>query len=132
MGAVQVRDDEYAEIELRVLVAFYDAWPNRLDVRPSEVYRPAGRYTTPNDAAPVMRQLLAGRVEGQMGDIGLVDGKLTPAMRARLDVADAHGAPWIVRARAVIAEGCDPVEGHASEVRDRLREEGAHGATPPT
>ena len=73
MGAVRVRDDEHAEIELRILVALYDAWPNRLDVRPSEVYRPAGRYTTPNDVASVMRQLLAGRVEGQMGNIGLVE-----------------------------------------------------------
>ena len=108
MGAMQIRDDEHAEIELRVLVALYDAWPNRLDVRPSEVYRPAGRYTTPNDAAPVMRQLLAGRVDGQMVDIGLVDGKLTPAMRTRLDGDDAHGAPWIAGARAAIAEGCDP------------------------
>ena len=122
MGAVQVRDDEHAEIELRILVALYDAWPNRLDIRPSEVYRPAGRYTTPNDAPPVMRQLLAGRVDGHMGDIGLVEGKLTPRMRARLDAADARGAPWIARARAVLAEGCRPVEGHASEVRDHLRE----------
>lgn len=121
MGAVRVRDDEHAEIELRILVALYDAWPNRLDVRPAEVYRPGGRYTTPNDAPPVMRQLLTERVDGHMGDIGLVDGKLTPSLRARLDEADATGASWIKKARAVIAEGCEPVTGHASEVRDRLR-----------
>lgn len=121
MGAVRVRDDEHAEIELRILVALYDAWPNRLDVRPAEVYRPAGRYTTPNDAAPVMKQLLVGRVDGYLDDIGLVDGKLTPAMRARLDDTDPRGKPWIASARAVIAEGCDPVEGHASEVRQGLR-----------
>ena len=121
MDAVRVRDDEHAEIELRILVALYDAWPNRLDVRPGEVYRPAGRYTTPNDAPPVMRQLLDGRVDGHLGDIGLVNGKLTAAMRARLDDTDGRGAPWIERARAVIAEGCDPVTGHASEVRQGLR-----------
>ncbi|RYC29292.1 hypothetical protein D3273_24590 [Lichenibacterium minor] len=121
MSAVQIRDDEHAEIELRILVALYDAWPNRLDVRPGEVYRPGGRYTTPNDAPPVMRQLLAGRVDGHLGDIGLVNGKLTATMRARLDDTDARGAPWIARARAVIIEGCEPVTGHASEVREGLR-----------
>ena len=121
MGAVRVRDDEHAEIELRILVALYDAWPNRLDVRPAEVYRPGGRYTTPNDAAPVMRQLLTERVDGHMGDIGLVDGRLTPATRARLDDTDPRGKPWIASARAVIVEGGNPVEGHASEVRDWLR-----------
>ena len=47
MGAVQVRDDEHAEIELRILVALYDAWPNELGVRPSEVYRPAGPVHDP-------------------------------------------------------------------------------------
>ena len=121
MSAVQIRDDEHAEIELRILIALYDAWPNRLDVRSGGVYRPGGRYTTPNDAPPVMRQLLVGRVDGHLGDIGLVDGKLTAAMRARLDDTDARGAKWIERARAAIAEGSEPVTGHASEVRDQIR-----------
>ncbi len=121
MDQLRIRDDEFAEIELRILVALYDAWPNKLDVRPGEVYRPAGRYTTPRDAPPVMKDLLAGRVVGHLGAIGLLGGKLVPAMRARLDEADALGTPWITRARAVIAEGGEPVIGHASKVRDLLR-----------
>lgn len=43
MDAVRVRDDEHAEIELRIVIAIFDAWPNVVNVRSAEVYRPAGR-----------------------------------------------------------------------------------------
>lgn len=121
MDAVQVRDDEHAEIELRILVALYDAWPDQRSIRPAEAYRPGARYTSLDDARPVIKRLLAGRVDGSLAAIGLVDGKLTAAMRARLEGADARGTPWIERARAVIAEGCNPVIGHARQVRDQIR-----------
>lgn len=121
MDAVRVRSDEHAEIELRILVALYDVWPEKLDVRPAEVYRPAARYTSLDDARPVMTRLLAERIEGHLGAIGLVGGKLTSATRARLDDTDARGASWIERARALIAESCNPVTGAASELRDRLQ-----------
>ncbi len=121
MYAMRVRDDEHAEIELRILVALYEAWPDQRDIRPAEVYRPGARYTNLDDARPVIRRLLAGRVDGHLGATGLVDGKLTPAMRARLDDADARGTPWIERTRAVIAEASSPVTGHAREVRDQIR-----------
>ena len=119
--AVRIRNDEFAEMELRILVALYDAGADARNVRHGEVYRPAGRYTGPDDAPAVMKDLLAGRVTGRLGPAGLLGARLEPATRASLDEADARGVPWIARARSVIAEACRPVAGHAAAVRDALR-----------
>ena len=120
MDAARRRGDELAEIALRILVRLYDAWPDPLTVIPNAVYRPAGRYTGPNDALPIMRELLGRHVTGSLAGIGLVDAKLDPAMLARLDEIDERGVPRIAEARAVIAEACSPQLGHAAEVRDGL------------
>lgn len=121
MDAIRVRDDEHAEIELRILVALYEAWPDQRNVRPGDVYRPGARYISLDDARPIMKHLLVGRVDGHLAAIGIVDGRLTTAMRARLEDTDVQGTPWIERARAVIAEASDPMIGHAREVRDQIR-----------
>lgn len=119
--AVRVRQDEFAEMELRILVALYDAGPEGRDIRRGEVYRPAGRYTGPDDAPAVMRDLLEGRIAGRLGPTGLLGARLEPATRDRFDAADAGGTPWIALAKAVIAEGCHPVQGRAVAVRDGMR-----------
>ncbi len=122
MDAVRRREDEHAEIALRILVRLYDAWPNSLTVRSNAVCRPAARYTGPNNAPRIMEDLLRWRVRGSLGGVGMVNAKLDPEMHARLDEVDEGGEPWIARVRSVLAEAMKPRLGHATEVRDRLCE----------
>ena len=120
MDQVHRRDDEFAEIALRIVVALYDAGSSRPTVQPGAVYRPAARYTGPDDALKVMAEMLGRQVRGRLTATGLSSAELSPALRARLDEVDDRGAPWIAAVREVLAEASAPRLGHAMEVRDRL------------